>query len=269
MNRRIFLASGAALACLPGAVRAAPILAEASRAAIGEAVTATARVRAVIAWTHANLDWTTTDYQDRTPEQVLARGGGNCHEQARLVRAMLAPAGVETRLVREINIQPASARRQRDAEAQIARSGPRASVFGARHNDHVWTEYRDVEQGEWVPADPTLNVVGIDAWVRARLGFGPRPVHEIIPYADMLFPIAVVAPLGEGRFEGRTERLLVRGFGDHVPGVATRSGWTHWSGLVLRMEAALILTLQGRHNLHGDQALLDELTRTYAALRAG
>ncbi|HTU11649.1 MAG TPA: transglutaminase-like domain-containing protein [Allosphingosinicella sp.] len=255
------------MACLPAAAPAARTLAEVSRAAIGDAATAAARVRAVIAWTHANLDWTTTDYQDRTPEQVLARGGGNCHEQARLVRALLAPAGVETRLVREINVQPASERRQRDAEEMIARTGPRASVFGARHNDHVWTEYRDVEQGEWVPADPTLNVVGIDAWVRARLGFGPRPVHEIIPYADMLFPVAVVAPLAGGRFEGRSERLLVRGFAAHVPGVAARPGWARWAELVSRAEALVILTMQGRHNLHDDGALLEELSRAYAALR--
>ena len=268
VNRRSFLAAAAALTVLPEQARAAMTIDAASREAVGSAATAAAKVRAVIDWTHRRLDWTATDYQRRTPQEILDRGGGNCYEQASVVRALLAPAGVPTRLTREINIQPANPERERDAEALIAREGLRASVFGERHNDHVWTEYEDHELGEWVPADPTLNVIGVGPWVLARLGFGARPVHEVIPYADMLFPIAVVVPSGPGQFVKRTRRLLVEGFAHYVPGLARCVEWPEWTRRVSTAEEHLILTLQGRYNFHDDRPNLDALIAIYAALKA-
>ena len=75
-------------------------------------------------------------------------------------------------MTREVNVQPTNDRRQRDAAALVASQGPRASVFGRRHNDHVWIEYHDRETGRWLPSDPTINIVGLEDWVPARLGFG-------------------------------------------------------------------------------------------------
>lgn len=269
MLRRSFLAGALTLALCPWPARAETPIERAAREAVGNAATAADKVRSVISWTHRNLEWTSTDYQERTPEQILARGGGNCYEQAKLVRALLDPAGVRTRLTREINVQPASAQRQRDAEAQVAQVGPRGSVFGERHNDHVWTEYHDSESGEWLPADPTLDIIGVAGWVGARLGFGARPVHDVIPFADMLFPMAVVVPLGEGRYERRTDRLLVRGFADHVDGVAQAPEWPRWARLVRTAEDHLIGALRNEYSLHRDGPLIAELSGVYEALREG
>jgi hypothetical protein len=268
MDRRTFiLAAGAALVPLPA--KAESLVEFASRESMGSARTTVDKVRAAIAWTHKKLDWTSTDYVKRTPEQILERGGGNCYDQAIVVRALLEPAGVRTRVVREVNVQPSDRGRQKNAEAQVAKVGPKASVFGERHNDHAWTEYWNEESAEWTPADPTLNVLGFDGWVRARLGFGARPVHEIIPYADMLFPIAVLVPGTETQpWESRTDRYLVDAFSRHVPGVSSSSRWPDWVSLVRAADQRLLETFQNKHNFHQEVELISALTAAYEGLRS-
>jgi transglutaminase-like putative cysteine protease len=109
--------------------------------------------RAATRWFAENFDWTATDYQQRTLEQIFERGGGNCAELARVTTATLERLGLPMRQVREINLHVESERRQKNAEAKVAEVGPRASVFGRRHNDHVWIEIQDRSTGEWFPAE--------------------------------------------------------------------------------------------------------------------
>jgi transglutaminase-like putative cysteine protease len=40
------------------------------------------RASKIVAWYATNLDWTATDYQRRTVDDILARRGGNCDELA-------------------------------------------------------------------------------------------------------------------------------------------------------------------------------------------
>lgn len=260
--------AGALAATLPLPLRAETRVAAAAREALGGARTAREKVAAAIQWTHASFDWTSTDYKKRSAEEIISRRHGNCYEQALVVSALLNEGGVRTRIARELNVQPASADRQRAAEEKIAEAGTSMSVFGERHNDHAWTEYFDEANLEWVPSDPTLNIYGYQSWIPARVGFGPRPVHKIIPYADMLFPIAIIVPLGNGRYEGRTDRYLVKALAQEVPGVAEAREWPRWVELVRSAEQRFIEALSGTYNLHSDRSLFEALSQTYAALKS-
>src|SRR6185295_1046460 len=37
-----------------------------------------ARTQRLVSWMNSRLQWVATDYESRTPEQILARGAGNC-----------------------------------------------------------------------------------------------------------------------------------------------------------------------------------------------
>lgn len=272
VSRRAALAGGMAAAMIPGRLWAAPNSVDLDRLAVraaGNARSATDRIRAIVGWTHENLEWTATDYRSRSVEEIIERGGGNCREQALVVQDFLGRLGIDTRMTREVNVQPANDRRQRDAAALVARQGPRASVFGRRHNDHVWIEYHDRETGRWLPSDPTINIVGLEDWVPARLGFGARPVHDIVPYADMLFPITVLAIRPGGAFESRTAHYLVDGFATYVPGVAAAPGWADWTRLVQTADERLTRSFRGEYDFHNEGPLIGELIAAYAALRNG
>src|ERR1700683_2223953 len=182
----------------------------ARNATIG-ASTPTEKVKAAVSWTHAHNSWTSTDYEQRTVERIVERNGGNCNEQALVVQDILGRVGVKSRRVKEINIQPRSEERKQTADALVAKKGMQLSVFGLLHNDHVWIEYWDNLSGEWQPADPTIAVIGIGAWERARVSFVPRGKSDVIPLQDMLVPIGVVALTGdeERPFENPTPHYLI------------------------------------------------------------
>jgi hypothetical protein len=233
-----------------------------------KAKTTTDKVRAIVNWTNESFTWSATDYQDRGVAEIVSRKKGNCNEQALVVLDLLTRAGVKTRRVREINVQPASESRQRGAEDLIAKLGVRASVFGLRHNDHVWIEYRDDVTGQWMPADPTLNLVGLKEWVRARLGFGDRPTHAIIPSRDMLFPIAVFAVDGKN-FANRSEHYLIDAFDstyDHK--LREQPAWRDWTKLIREIEPLSRDAFEGKGNLHSHADLIVAITNAYEKLRS-
>src|ERR1700759_4337855 len=223
------------ISCGCGVVHAETDLKALAAGIAARAHTNTERVTAVIGWAHTHLDWLTTDYQKRTVQEILDRKGGNCDEDARVVVALLDELGVQNRRVKEINIKPASKRREKNAEELIAKGGPSASVFGLRHNDHVWVEYWDEQQNEWAPADPTLSLVGYDQWIKARVGFGERITSNGIPSRAMILPIAMFAlvpgPHG-GTRDPRGERYLVTGFAAVIPAAAHAPAWAQWKSEV-------------------------------------
>lgn len=141
------------------------------------------------------------------------------------------------------------------------------SVFGLRHNDHAWIEYWDSQAAAWSPADPTLDLVGEAAWVTARLGFGDRPSHAILPSRDMLAPIFVAARTEQG-FEPRSRRYLVEGFGRAAPDALTSVHWTRWTEAVSAFEPLALGAFQNRIDLHSETSRIAELRDIYAALRA-
>ena len=243
-----------------------------ARQAAGNAKTTLDKVRAIVAWTNQSFEWTYTDYKTRTVDEIIERKGGNCDDQARVAVALMNELGIRTRRVKEINIQPEDAGRQQRAEALVAKSGAKASVFGLRHNDHVWTEFWSDETHEWTPADPTLNLVGFDAWIRARAGFGARPTHPILPSRDMLVPIAIFAIAGNVMVP-RTERYLIDGFNSVYGGnLESLPAWHDWVRAIVAVQPAALGAFEGRENLHAhaDQILAvknayEDLQKEYAA----
>lgn len=236
--------------------------------AAGNAATTNDKVRAVIDWANHSFEWTSTDYKSRTVDEIITRGGGNCFEQAIVVVALLKELGIPTRRIREINIQPDSEQRQKNAEARVAKTGASASVFGLRHNDHVWIEFRDAESGEWTPADPTLNLVGYDQWLKARVGFGERPTHPIVASRDMLVPFAIFAQNGS-EFEPRTERYLVEGF-DAIYGhnLKTLAAWRDWTAAIAALQPPALGAFEGKVNLHEHAAEILAAKNAYTRLAA-
>lgn len=241
-----------------------------ARTAVADATTSTEKVRAAIQWTHDNMDWTSTDYQKRTIEEIIERRGGNCREQAMVVTALLQRVGVKVRQIREVNIQPENPARARDSAELVRSTGPRASVFGLRHNDHVWIEYFDEVTGEWTPADPTLNLVGYSQWLQARVGFGARPTHAILPSRDMLVPFGVLAETGDPThpFESRTARYLIEGFASEVPGAAQTTGWPTWNREISAIAPHVEAAFAGRYDLHKDDEQIRQIEQTYLAMKS-
>src|SRR6201996_7764561 len=239
------------ISCGCGVVHAETDLKALAAGIAARAHTNTERVTAVIGWTHTHLDWLTTDYQKRTVQEILDRKGGNCDEDARVVVALLDELGVQNRRVQEINIQPASKRREKNAEELIAKGGPSASVFGLRHNDHVWVEYWDEQQNEWAPADPTLSLVGYDQWIKARVGFGERITSDVIPSHDMIVPIAIFAltpgPQGLTR-EYRAERYLLTGFAAVYPSTGLSPAWDQWNSEIEAFQPKAKAAFEGTHS---------------------
>lgn len=221
-----------------------------ARMAAGDATTTLDKVSSVVGWANRSFKWTYTDSRQRTVDEIITRKGGNCFEQTIVVAALLNELGIRTRSIREINIQPDSRLRQWSAARRVAKTGRSASVFGRRHNDHFWMEFWDDATGEWTPADPALGLVGFDTWLKARVGFGARPTHRILPSRDMLVPIAIFAQT-DSTFESRTVHYLIAGFNAAYDGRLERlAAWPEWTSAISILEPATRGAFEGTVNLH-------------------
>ena len=229
------------------------------------------KVRTVIDWTNKSFEWTTTDYKKRTAIEVIDRRGGNCNEQAMVVRELLKQLNIPTRRIREINIQPESERRELSSNEKIKELGLRYSVFGYRHNDHVWIEFYDEQQKAWLPADPTLGLVGTDQWLKSRIGFEARPVHEIIPSRDMLVPITILAQDDvKGDFiEDRSIWYLVDQFNAVYNGTLQKQkAWNDWVRMIHFISPICKEAFEGKTNLHDYTDSIAKIKEIYLQLKA-
>lgn len=225
------------------------------------------RAAKIVAWYATNLDWTATDYQRRTVDEILARRGGNCDELARVAVATMKALGMEMRTVREINLHVESDQRQKNAEAKVRERGAAMSVFGRRHNDHVWLEIRD-EDGSWFPADPSLGVVGEREWVQARLGFGERVTMDPAS-ADMIAPFAIFVFGPDGVVESRTRHYTIDAFDEaHDCALRALPSWKEWIEVIGGLEEKAKGAFQGEFNLHQAEGEIRRAHEVYAKLRA-
>lgn len=229
--------------------------------------TAAERTGRLVAWINREFAWTATDYQRRTPEEIIERRGGNCADLARVLARLLDAAGIRYRFVREINVQPASDSRQANAERRIAASGARYSVFGRRHNDHTWLEVLEPGSGEWIPADPAIGIVGAGQWIRARLAFSERlrpAVPATVPIVEtMLVPFAVAA----GN-EDRSAHYLIDAFDNAYGGrLHALPAWTRWTAVVRALAALAAGAFSGELNLHEHAEVIARVADAYDALK--
>jgi Transglutaminase-like superfamily len=246
-----------------------------ARALAGGATNDFARTERVVHWLARNFAWTATDYQTRTVDQILARRGGNCYELSVVTNALLDDLRVTRREVREINLQVESEERQRDAEAKVREIGNRGSVFGRHHNDHVWLEVEGAESDgdeagdPWYPADPSMGVVGLSAWIEARAGFGDRTTLDPASN-DMIVPMAIVVVNEDGSYgENRTQHYLVDALDAHYRGRLHRlRAWSEWVSAVEGVDDLCIEALRGETNLLGHQDAIERVSRAYDRLRA-
>ncbi len=227
------------------------------------------KVSHIIWWTNKNLNWNFTDYKSRTAKEILFQKGGNCAEQASVVRSLLTEIGIQTRKAVEINIQPAKEQRQKDAEKRVQEIGNRASVFGLAHNDHVWIEFFDEEQQIWIPADPTLGLVGLEYWLKARIGFQKRIVHDILPSADMLVPIAVlIMDTNRKIIDDRSGYYLIDSFDKIYDGkLSALPSWSKWKEAIQFIQEKAMKAFQGEVNLHSYASQIKEVGEIYQSLR--
>jgi hypothetical protein len=233
-----------------------------------------ARTRRLVHWINDRFDWSATDYQRRTPTEVITRRAGNCAELASVLHLFLDSLGVHTRWVREINVQPEpTPRRQQTAAELVAQRGNSYSVFGLQHNDHVWLEVWDDSSRAWFPADPAYGVAGRAEWSAARLAMANRPkprVREVEPIAaEMLVPFVVVAGDSRGGpYENdRTAFYLVDGF-QSLYGDAIRElpSWPAWVAAVQALVPHARAAFVGDENLHDYTADIAGLKATYDSL---
>lgn len=210
------------------------------------------KVSEIIEWANLNLKWVATDYNKRTAKEIISRGGGNCNEEAIVVSALLKTIGIKTRKIREINIQPDNTQREKDAKQLIKFRGNSFSVFGLRHNDHIWIEYFDQEKKSWQPADPTLNLVGMEEWIKARLGFENRITHKIINSQDMIAPFSVVVvDKNYNIIQNRSEYYLIDSFNKiYKNKLQNNSGWKKWVKSIKNLSNQGAKAFSSEINLH-------------------
>jgi len=232
------------------------------------------RTRRLVYWINDRYDWSYTDYERRTPEEVIARRAGNCAELASVLHLFLDSLEIRTRWAREINVQPSpSPRRQETAAELVEERGNAYSVFGLQHNDHVWLEVWDDSTAAWFPADPAYGVAGLADWSATRLAMEDRPkprVEAVEPIAaDMLVPFVVVtADTRRGPYENdRTDFYLVDGFqqlyGDEV---VTLPSWPGWVAVVRGLAPHARAAFAGEENLHAYTGDIAALKAVYDSL---
>lgn len=222
----------------------------------------------VVRWLANNFDWTATDYKKRTVEEIIARRGGNCNELAMATIALLKELNLQMRKVREINLHQESARRRADAQQKILEKGNRMSVFGKRHNDHVWLEIHDDKSGAWIPADPSLGVIGEQQWIAARAGFDKRFTLDTSS-EDMIVPIAIFATDEKGNLiENRTPHYVVDGLNRIYDNkLANFKNWKKWKEGVGALDEKCWTAFLGEVNLHDYENQIDALAVVYNDLK--
>lgn len=232
------------------------------------------RTRRIVRWINTTFEWSYTDYQKRTVQEIVRRRAGNCAELASVLYAMLDAAGVRARWMAEINVQPRNEDRQATAAKMVAGGGGnRASVFGLRHNDHRWLEVYDDATSTWFPADPAVGVVGMHEWIAARLKFGDRPVSPVPAIAEtsreMLVPFVVLVLEARGGkpVENRTRLYVVEAFDAFYGGkLHDDPVWSDWVRDVDRLSVLASGAFAGETNLHKHADLVEAVARDYDRL---
>jgi hypothetical protein len=222
------------------------------------------RTQRLVHWMYENFEFTFTDYKKRTVEEIIKRRGGNCAEQARVLWALLESIDINARWVSEINIQPKNRRRQTDAEELVREMGISASVFGLMHNDHRWLEVYDDRSETWIPADPTLDILGVRAWIEARVGFSERP--EAVK--DMIVPFVVVVKEKRKVLENRSQYYLIDEFNAfYNQRLESLNSWPEWIAVINELSKLGISAFAGEINLHKHTDLMERFSKVYAKIK--
>lgn len=241
-----------------------------ARTLAGDAGTDYEKAERILTWLSSNFNWLATDYKKRTVQEIVARKGGNCFELAKVFMDLIQRLDIKYRPIVEINIHPSSESRQNTAAGKVKEAGFRMSVFGRRHNDHRWVEIYDSRSGQWVPADPSMGVIGLVPWLKARVWFGERITTDTSITNNMIVPIGIFVGDSSWTLENdRTEYYLIDSF-DHFYGgeLSKLPSWNDWKSRLAAIGPSIRGAFQGRENLHERGELIDDLYKIYTDLRA-
>lgn len=228
-----------------------------------------ARARTLLYWLSSNFDWLATDYQNRTVNGIIARGGGNCFELAKVYIAMIKAAGMRYRSVAEINVHPVTADRQERAAAMVKERGNNYSVFGLQHNDHRWVEIYNATNNSWEPADPSMGVIGVNDWLKARVWFGERKTIDTAISNQMIVPFAIFTT-GANNMpeESRTAWYLIDRFDElYNHRLSALPEWNAWTQAVKSLTEPAKNAFLGKENLHLHQQEIAGLAEAYERLK--
>jgi hypothetical protein len=242
---------------------------------LGEQITANdntdyKKATTLLNWVSGHLEWLATDYKRRTVKEILERGGGNCYDLALVYLEVVKAMNIRTRSIAEVNLSKFHPDRQERAEQMVREKGLRYSLFGARHNDHRWLEVYDETSGKWLPVDPTMNVIGVDQWVKARLGFGERVTIDPVISDDMIAPFAIFVS-GDRKdvmVENRSMYYMVEQFDKVYNNELSRlPSWKKWVALISALSEHAKLAFGGKENLHLYGEQIAELDAVYRDLK--
>jgi hypothetical protein len=229
------------------------------------------RASVLLKWLGDHFEWKATDYRTRTVKEIMARKGGNCFELATLYMALLKELNIRYRPIAEVNLHRKSEERERNAERMIRERGNEASVFGREHNDHRWVEIFDERSGEWVPADATMNIIGLVPWLRARVWFGPRHTINDEFSGDMVVPVAIFVVDRDKKdrmVENRTDFYLIDRFdGLYDHRLSQLPSWGEWVHGIRVLSKAAKNAFEGMENLHDRSPEIAHLVETYQRLK--
>ena len=222
----------------------------------------------IVRWLATNFEWKATDYQKRTVQEIVNRRGGNCDELAKVALAAMQSLGIKLRKVHEVNIYVNEPDRGERAHAMVKEKGLTFSIFGRRHNDHIWLELYDSRAKDWFPADPSSGLVGTEEWLKGRVWFGKRSTLNPIT-EEMIVPVAIFAADDKGNFTiDRTQHYLVDEFDKLYVGKLDKSpAWKEWISGVTFLGPKVAGAFAGTVNLHDYEAQIDSLADVFERLR--
>ena len=93
------------------------------------------QAQAIVHWLAMNFQWTYTDYQKRTVQEIIDRKGGNCSELAMVAQSAMKELNIKMRRVHEVNLHVNKPQRGVDAKQMVKEKGLSYSVFGRHHNN--------------------------------------------------------------------------------------------------------------------------------------
>lgn len=229
------------------------------------------RARTLLNWLSNNFEWKATDYQKRTVKEIIVRKGGNCFELASVYMALLKELNIVYRPIAEINIHVLSEERGQTAAEKIKNSGNQMSVFGRQHNDHRWVEIFDEKNKEWIPADPTMGIIGFDQWLKARAWFGERHTINDEFSSEMIAPFAIYVVNNRDKSlmeENRTNYYMITKLDALYNNQLSKlPSWNKWREGLQSLSLVAKKAFEGQENLHNYNDKINELAITYQNLK--
>lgn len=227
------------------------------------------KAQKIVKWLVNHFDWKATDYKSRNIQEIIQRRGGNCAELAAVTNALFKELDIKQRTVREVNIYRTSLIRQYSASGKVKHAGNTLSVFGKRHNDHVWIEVYDKQNDTWLPVDPSLGIAGMNEWLQARIAFDNRKLPDRAA-KKIIVPMAVLVTDDKGHFtENRTDFYLVDAFNTfYDKKLQYLPAWNEWKNGVDSLSVVCRDAFLGKKNLLQYTRQIKNLKNVYNEMKS-